>query len=228
MIFLIVFFAVKINQISNTAATTNTISFNGEGKVLAKPDIAVLDLSIITEATTSKAAQDDNSKKSKEVTDFLKKQDISEKDIKTTGYNILPQYNYPRFDKPEIRGYQVSQILEIKIRNLDKTSEILDGVVSAGANQVNDLSFQIEKPDELKTEAREKAIKSAKTKAEELEKQLGVHLGKIVNYSEGGYSPVYFKTEALDSRGGIGGGGPEVPVGENEIVVSVTITYQIK
>ena len=211
----------------NTAATTNTVSFNGEGKVLAKPDVAAISLSIVTEAVTSKSAQDENSKKSKAVIDFLKAQGVEDKDIKTTGYNIYPQYRYPQYDRPEIRGYQVNQTMDVKIRNLGSVSAILDGVVSAGVNQVNSLSFQIDNPDALKAEARQKAIEDAKMKAEELEDQLGVRLGRIVNFSEsiGGFpGPIFYGAE----RGLGGGGGPTVPTGENEIVVNVNLTYQIK
>lgn len=226
-----VFLLVGINQKLNTAGTTNTVSFSGEGKILAKPDIAVANLTILTEAATSKTAQDDNSKKSESVVDFLKKQSIDEEDIKTSGYNIYPQYNYPQFSKPQITGYQVNQSLEVKIRDLDKVSAILDGVVSAGVNQVNGVNFQIDNPDKLKAKAREMAINDAKKKAGELKNQLGIKLGRIVNFSEGftGFpTPVILEGRAIDKRGGFGGGGPEVPSGENEITVNVTITYQIK
>lgn len=225
---LVVFLIASTNQILNTATTSNTVSFNGEGKVLAKPDIAVISLSIVTEATTSKAAQDSNSQKSKAVADFLKNQNIEEKDIKTTGYNIYPQYRYPQRDKPEIKGYQVNQTMEVKVRDLDKVSPVLDGIVSAGVNQVNNLSFQIDDPDALKAEARAKAIEDAKTRAEELEDQLDVDLGRIVNFSESGGRtppPIFYEKAGI---GGLGGDGPEVPAGENEIVINVTITYQIK
>jgi len=227
LVILSVFILAKTDQVLNTAATTNTVSFNGEGKVLAKPDVAAISLSIVTEAVTSKSAQDENSRKSKAVTDFLKDQGVEEKDIKTTGYNIYPQYRYPQYDKPEIRGYQVNQTMEVKVRDLDKVSSVLDGVVSAGVNQVNSLSFEIDEPEKLKAEARQKAIEDARAKADELEDQLGVDLGKIVNFSEsiGGFpGPIFYAAE----RGMGGGGGPSVPTGENEIIVQVTITYQIK
>lgn len=232
MVFLIIaslFLLVSADQKLNTAATTNTVSFSGKGKVVSKSDIALVNLSIVTESATSKSAQDDNSKKSKAVTDFLKKQKIEDKDVKTTSYNIYPQYTYPRYDKPVISGYQVNQTMEIKIRNLNDVSAILDGVVGAGANQINSLSFQIDEPEKLKAEARKMAIGDAKKKARELEKELGVDLGKIINFSEsaGGFpTPIFY--ESL--KGGIGGGdgGPSVPSGENEIVVDVTLTYQIK
>ena len=228
-VILAIFLLASTNRFLNPAATTNTVSFNGEGKVLAKPNIAVISLSIVTEAVTSKIAQDDNSKKSKAVTDFLKSQNIEEKDIKTTGYNIYPQYRYPQYDKPEIRGYQVNQTLEVKVRDLDKVSGILDGVVSAGVNQVNSLSFEIDDPESLKADARKKAIDDAKKKADELEDQLGVNLGKIVNFSESiGGVPVPIYYDKAIGLGGMGGGGPSVPVGENEMVINVTITYQIR
>src|SRR3989344_5190903 len=197
MVVLAVFLIASTNQVLNTATTTNTVSFSGEGKVVAKPDIAKVSLSIVTDALTSKAAQDENSKKSKTVTDYLKKQNINDKDIKTTGYNIYPQYKYPQYGgQPTITGYQVNQSMEVKIRDLDKVSDILDGVVSAGANQVNQFGFEIDDPEELQAEARKKAIDDAKKKADELEDQLGIDLGKIVNFSEntGGYPiPIYMK-----------------------------------
>ena len=230
LVILSLFLLAKTNQVINTATTANTISFSGEGKVLAKPDVVVVSLSIVTEAITSKAAQDDNSQKSKAVTDFLKGQGIEDKDIKTTGYNIYPQYNYPRNGNPEIRGYQVNQTLEFKIRDLDTVSGILDGIVSAGVNQVNRLSFQIDDLDALKAEARGKAIENAKIKANELQKQLGIRLGKIVNFYESSSGefppPIFF--EIKQAAGELSGGGPTLPPGENEVVINATLTYQIR
>lgn len=233
-----VFLLVSINQKLNTATTTNTVSFSGEGKVLAKPDIAMVEFSIITEAVTSKTAQDDNSMKSQKVTDFLKKQSIEEKDIKTISYNIYPKYSYPspviynqfpeRSNEPKIIGYQVTQSFQVKVRDFDKLSGIVDGLVSVGVNNVNNLGFLVEDPEKLKSEARTKAVADAKKKADELKNQIGIRLGKIINFSEGfgGYPGSYF-LEAK-SGGGVGGDGPSLPPGENEITVNVTLTYQIK
>lgn len=231
-VILAVFLVVSIDQKLNTATTTNTVSFSGEGKVLAKPDVAVVDFSIVTEAVVSKSAQDANSEKSGKVTEFLKKQKIDDKDIKTISYNIYPQYEYPRYDgAPKIKGYQVSQTIEVKVRDLDKVSSILDGIVTAGANQVGNLDFKIDNPEKLKAEARAKAIEDAKKKASELKDQVGIKLGKIVNFSEGvaGYLVPMYETmsKGMGMGGGVGGG-PSVPSGENEITVNVTITYQIK
>ena len=251
LVFLSVYLIAVTKQVKNNSDTGNTISFSGEGKVFAVPDVAAISFSIVTEAPTSKAAQDANSVKSKKVVDFLKSQNIADKDIKTSGYNVYPQYsnNYPRpcpltqgvqsmmepsypclDNNPRITGYQVSQSFEVKVRDLEKVSTILDGLVSAGANQVNNLGFKVDNEEQLKEQARELAIKDAKEKANTLKKQLGIRLGKIVNFQEGGYYPVYFRAEAGGFGGGVGGDNPvpSVPAGENEITINVTITYQIK
>lgn len=218
-----------IDQMRRTGNVGDTLAVSGTGKVLVKPDIAVADIAISVEGTTAKVAQDEANKKSKSVVDYLKKAGIKDADIKTSGYNIYPQYDYTN-GRSRIRGYQVTQSLTVKIRDMDKANTILDGVVSAGANQVNSLRFEVDQPELLKSEARKKAIDDANKKADELRDQLGVRLGKIVSFSESGdYMPPIIY--------GIGGGGavkaesvpaPELPAGENEIVVNVTITYQLR
>lgn len=242
-VILSLFLLVNINQELNTATTTNTVSFSGQGKVYAKPDIALLEFGILTEATTSKAAQDANSKKSQQVTDFLKKQNVEEKDIKTTYYNIYPKYSsYPQvyYDErqvqayppvptePKIVGYSVNQGFQVKVRDFDKLSGVVDGLVANGVNNINNLGFSIEDPEKLRSEARTLAIADAKKKADELKGKIGIKLGKIINFYEDIYG------YALDRGGGFGGvealpaKGPSLPPGENEITVNVTITYQIK
>lgn len=226
-----VYLVMLTKQTYGTATTTHTVTFSGEGTVSASPDVAVIDLSIVTEAGTSKIAQDENSRKSQSVADFLKREGIEEKDIKTTGYNVYPQYTYPQTGRPIITGYQVNQSMQVKVRNLDRTNVVLDGVVAAGANQVSNLQLTIDEPERLKEEARAKAIADAKEKARTLERQLGLDLGRIVNFSEseGGWpGPFFSKAEGRDIAVGGGGPLPEIPAGENEVVVSISITWQIR
>ena len=223
-----VFLVVSIYEKLDMPVTGNTISFSGEGKVFANPDIGLVRVVIFSEATTPQEAEKINSPKSDAVINFLKKQNIAEKDIKTSEYRIGPQYAYPNNQEPQIKNYLVYQELEIKIRNLDKAGTIIGGVVSAGANKVTDLRFTIDDLDELKNQARSEAIAKAKKKANELEGQLGIRLGKIVNFYENaeGLSPVFYE-KAL-SAPSQSGNSLTLPAGENEIVVNVSLTYQIK
>lgn len=227
LIVLSLFLLASTQKIQDTATTANTISFNGEGKVTAKPDVALVKVVIFSEAATSKEAEQINTPKSKAVIDFLKKQGIAEKDIQTYQYEVTPQYSYPERELPKVKGYQAYQGLEVKIREINKTGSIIAGAISAGASKVSDTRLVIDNPEKLQDEARAKAIAEAKKKARDLEKQLGIKLGKIVNfYENNGDYPVPMYLEAKDMKQGIGG--PELPAGENEITSNITITYQIK
>lgn len=219
------------------------INVTGEGKVTARPDVAKLNAAILTENESLKIAQEENSRRSNVLIDYLKSVGIQEKDIKTVGYNIYPQYSYPPpcppysicplgSDRPKVIGYQVRNSYEITIRDLSKTGEILSGVVGAGVNEVSSLAFTTDQPEALKAEARKKAVDDARNKAKKLADDLDRRLGKIINFSEsGGFPPIFFRETAF---GGKGGGGPEpipapsVQPGENEIVVTVSITYEFK
>lgn len=227
-IMLTIFLGVSTAHIHDTVATTNTISFDGQGKIVAKPDIAKLSFSIVTDGDSSKAAQDANSVKSKAVIGYLRKQGVTDADISTSGYTVNPKYDYKGGGSPTINGYQVSETIAVKIRDLGKVDAITSGIVAAGVNQVNQVQFVIDSPEALKDQARAKAIADAKAKAQSLEAQLGIRLGRIVNFTEnGGGGPIYYgKAVPL---GGMGGGTvPDLPQGENEITSNVTLTYQIK
>lgn len=221
----------NIDRGRDAGNVSDTFSVNGTGTVSAVPDIAVADIAITVEGATSTAAQDEANTKSNAVVEYLKNTGIKTADIKTSGYNVYPQYDYTD-GRTRIRGYQVTQSLTVKIRDLDKANTIIDGVVDAGANQVSSLRFEIDEPEKLKAEAREKAIAEAKEKAEELVDQLGVRLGDIVGFyeSENSYPPIMYgrggamdmavKSEAVPA--------PDLPAGENEVTVTVTVTYQIR
>jgi uncharacterized protein len=224
----------SIDQLRRSGNVSDTITVSGTGKVTAKPDVAVADLAISVEAPTAAGAQNDASRRSDAVVAYLEKSGIDEKDVRTSNYSIYPQYDYIE-GRTRIRGYQVTQTLEVKMRDLDKANQILDGVVDAGVNQVNNFRFTIDDPEALQNEAREKAIADANEKANDLEDQLDVRLGRIVSFSEnsGGFpSPLYMREASMD----IGGAGnvvkaesaPQLPQGENEVTVQVTVTYQLK
>ncbi len=218
------------------------ITVAGEGKVSAKPDVARINATILTENASLKDAQFENSQKSAAVVEYLKSKGVEEKDIRTTGYHISPQYTYPppcypypcpqvEDRRPKIVGYQIRNSYEITVRDIGKAGDILSGIVSAGANEVGGIVFTIDDPEGLKAEARKEAIDKAREKAKKLAKDLGRRLGKITNFSEsGGFPPpIYFERQAALGKGGdLGGEAPAVEPGENEIVATVSITYEFK
>jgi len=203
----------------------NTISVNGEGKIYTKPDIILVNLSIVSEGEKVINVQQENTKKTNRVIDFLKESGIKEKDIKTTNYNLHPRYNYEE-KTPKIIGYRLTQTLEVKVRELDEIGDILEGATNKGVNQIGSLSFRVDKDEEFKEEARKLAIEDAKKKAKKLASQLGIKLIKISGYNETGSTPPIYRN--LELAKGMGGGeAPQIQVGESEIIVNVTLTYEI-
>lgn len=202
-----------------------TVSFSGEGKISAAPDTAKVNLGLVTEGKESIAVQNENSEKMNKVIDYLKKEGINAEDIKTAQYNLSPKYEYSK-GKSTLVGYVLSQTLEIKVRDLKKVGQILDGAVNSGANQINSVSLFVDKPEELKNKAREEAVKAAREKAALTSKTAGFRLGRLVGFNENlaGEPPMFF--EALGKGGGASS--PQIEPGSQEIKVNVTLTYLLK
>lgn len=219
-----------------------TISVSGEGKTTVIPDIATVSFSVITDAAVVSDAQENATKKMNAAIAAVRSFGVEEKDIKTTGYNISPRYEYSKVivpctqwgcppGKQVLTGYEVSQNVSIKIRKIADAGKILSKLGETGVSDISGLTFSVDKEDAAKDDARGKAITDAKTKAEILAKQLGVSLVRIVNFSESGNYPIYYaKTMAADGLGGSPQSAPipDIPAGENTITSNVTITYEIR
>lgn len=221
----------------------NTISFSGHGEVSAVPDIANVDFTIEKDAKTVKEAQDGVAQIEKKSLDFIRANNVADKDIKTTNSSFYPKYEYqvekqiapctqygcpPTPGKNVIVGYTASESITVKIRNTDDAGKIIQGLGSVGVSNLNGPNFAVDKEDDLKIGARKLAIDDAKIKAQSLAKDLGVRLGKITSFSETGNYPVPMMY-AKDSMMGASAVAPaELPKGENKITSDVTITYEIR
>jgi uncharacterized protein len=220
------------------ARFVNTITVTGEGEETAVPDIASFSFSVVETLETPEKAQLLATKKSNEATELLRNNGVDEKDIKTTGYNVYPQYssrpicngfNCP-VDEPQIIGYQVNQSTSVKVRNSDDAGRILAELGRIGVSNISGLNFSIDEPEIYKKKARDKAIANAKQEAEELAKSLGVKLDDIVSFSEHGGGFPFFQEDF-----GISGARtleaqavPELPKGENTFSSTVSITFEIE
>jgi len=214
----------------------NTISVSGEGEIYVKPDLAKVTFTVTNEAKTVTEAMEENTKRMNDVIGYIKEEGVEDKDLKTTSFNIYPRYEYVRDWEIEIYppptgqrvlvGYEVSQSLQVKIRDMAKIGTIIQAATESGANQMSGLAFVVDKEDEFKEQARTEAIENAKEKAQELASQLGIRLVRITNFQESGISPYFYE---YDRAVGMGGGGevPQIETGQNLIKVTVTITYEI-
>jgi len=220
--------------IGQEVQTKNTITVSDTGEIYTKPDLGITVFSVKTEKKTVAQAMTENTEKMNEIIGAMKDLGVEEKDLKTTAFNIYPRYDYIENisfvqGTRVLVGYEITQSLQVKIRDLEKIGEVVQDATDAGANQVGNLSFTVDKKDEFKEQAREEAINKAKAKAKELASQLGVDLVRIIGFNEPGQASMYYDTYASKEVMGIGGGGevPQIETGENKISVSVSITYEI-
>lgn len=222
----------------SSAPYSNTITVSGTGKGLATPNIANVYFSITESAGTVAAAQTVATKKGNAALDYLKKQGIDEKDIQASGYNSYPKYENtacppgvycPMPNSQKIIGYEVSESITVKIRDTEKVGGILQGLGSLNVTNISGPNFAIDDKTVVQADARGKAIADARQKAEVLASQLGVHLGKVVSFSENGGGPIMYAT--MGKAGGMMDSAtpaPQLPAGQNETDVSVSITYEIR
>ena len=232
MVVVIFYFLASINE-KTKASETDVISVTGTGEIYVTPDIGLVDISVQTQNKDVSKASNDNNEKMNSIITYLKSSGVDEKDIKTTSYSIYPVYSWEdKTGRRNLDTYEVSQVLEVKIRDLSKVGEIISKSTELGANNVSSLSFTIDDDEKVKEQAKEQAIKNAKEKADKLGKALGVHLVKIVNFSEGTSYPAY--DSYYKSATGMGGAemlssaAPTVMTGQNKITSTVTITYSVR
>lgn len=220
------------------------ISVQGEGKVFAKPDIAKITATVLSDKVKLADAQKENSDLSGKVIESLKKNNIAEKDIQTVSYNIYPQYSYPapcfsasssvpcskETQKPEIISYQIRSTFQITVRDIAKSGDVLDGIIKSGVNEVSNFQLAVEDARKFQEEAREKAIGDGQKQAQAIALSLGKKLGRIVAFSESGIAPQPIPF-------GLGGAGenfsknvaiPSIQPGENEVASAIMIIYELR
>lgn len=245
LIILVVFLGVKtlssLRDLRNTSPSYNTINVSGEGEVVAVPDVATFNFTVSADAKTVASAQEEVTKKIDAVLKAIKDLGVEERDIKTSDYSVYPRYSYSQpvctqYSCPPGRqtldGYTASHNITVKVRKTDDAGKVLAAAGEKGATGLSGINFTIDEPEKLREEARAKAIKNAREKAEKLADDLDVRLVRIVSYNDnidGGFLP-------MAERSALGMGGadmasskaPTIPTGENKIKVNVNVTYEIR
>jgi uncharacterized protein YggE len=229
----------EIKFVGSGTAPTNTITVSGKGEIEKSPDTAKITFSVRSEKKVLKDAQDEVTTKIDAIKKALVADGVAEEYIKTDSYTSYPQYTYPevacygvgcpRPGTPTLRGYEVSHMITVSIKNLEIVEKVL---ATLGANNVSDMqgpSFGFEDDKVVAREARDKAIADAQAEAEKLADALGVKLVRIVSFSDssgGGYPmPTYSRQEgavAMDQKS------VTLPVGVQNVQAQVTIVYEIR
>ena len=206
-----------------------SVSVSGAGSANLVPDIAYIYVGVHTEAPSAAEAVDENNAQTQQVIESLKDFGIAAKDIRTTNFSIWPQDKYDPMTGTATgeKVYVVDNTVYVTVRDLAKLGELLDTVITAGANTVNSIQFDVADKTEALKQARAEAVKNAAAHAQELADAAGVRLGEVqtITYYDSAPYPVF------DGKGG-GGAAVEaaVPIqpGQLTFTVTVTVTYEIK
>ncbi len=202
----------------------------GEGKVQAEPDIAILTLGVQAQADNAQDAQAQVSQGMDSVMQILKDQGVADKDIQTQYYTVtqLTKYNQTTGEQ-DVTGYQVTNTVTAKIRNIDSTGEVIDAVVAAAGNliRINNIAFDISDPSQYYEQARQQAVADAQAKAQQIASASGVTLGKITYISESSSTPgpIYRTFAAADSAAPVPA--TSISAGEIDVTTNVQIVYSI-
>lgn len=213
---------------SNVTNKTDIFTVTGEGTFSVQPDIAYVDVGIQKTASTVKQAQSQINESMNKIISGLKTLGVDSKNIQTSQYSINPNYDWSSSIQ-KITGYSANTQLKIKITDIDKINEIIDSATANGANQVNNITFDIENREEAENSARKEAVAEANRKAEAAARAAGFKLGKIISYSENSNDnllrPVAYAVKSMSVTNEAAS--TNVQTGNEEIKIVVNLSYQI-
>lgn len=220
---------LNIHQFQLIRGDAQLLNVSATGKAESVQDTAIVTVGVVSEGMTAQGVKDQNSSKMNQVIAFIKQAGIDDKDIKTSQFYIAPKYNYSN-QQQTVVGYQANQTITVKVRHIDKSTQqlqtIVDGAVTQGANQIQGIDFSFENSDGLTQNARKQAIEKAITTAQQIAKDAGLKLGKIVNVltsDAGSPEPIFRANMALAKADS-----PQIELGSQAVFATVTVVFEIR
>jgi uncharacterized protein len=225
--------AQQMNGPAPAMAPGNTLlTVSAEGRATRAPDLAVFNAGVASTGKTAGEALSANAADMNRVIAALKRAGVADRDIQTSNLSLNPVYAEQRRlpdgrvdqSPPKITGYQVSNTVTVRQRNLAEFGKVIDTLVSAGANQVNGPSFEIDNSDAATDEARIDAVGNARARAELYARAAGLKLVRVLTISEsGGFSPPRpMYRMAADAVAA------PTPVAPGEVALNVTVSVQFE
>ncbi|MCH8087898.1 MAG: SIMPL domain-containing protein [Chloroflexi bacterium] len=206
------------------------ISVTGTGTVTVSPDVAILVLGVEARRDTVAQAREDAAGAMEGIVQVLEANGIAEKDIKTQSLSIQPLYNF-RTETPQLEGFRVTNIVRVKIRDLENVGGIIDQVVEAGGDltRIQSIGFSVDDPAPLQAGMRALAVEDALAKAQQLAVLTGVALGRPISIVEGGGGAPVFDTVVRSLAVAEASSVPtSISPGEIEMSLNVSIIFAIE
>lgn len=205
------------------------LDISATGEVTRVPDLAIISAGVVTRAATATGAIEENAQRMERVRAALKRAGVADRDIQTSSINLNPEYRYAENRAPTLIGYQASNMVSIRFRDIRSSGQILDALVREGANQINGPTLTIDKPEAALDEARIKAIANGRARAEVYARALGMQVVRLLSVSEsGGYAapPPMAYAEQIVMTGARAD--TKIDPGEQKLQVSVAMSFELR
>lgn len=206
------------------------LEVSATGRVVRTPDIATVRAGVVTQDATAAAALTENARRMAQVVRALKSAGVAERDITTSNVSLSPQYRYAENQPPAITGYQASNTVSVRFRDVARSGAVLDALVRSGANQIDGPAMSLAQPDAALDAARADAVKRARARAHLYAAAAGLRVERIVS---------------IDENGEDAGGSPQPPMpyaaramakdvattvmpGETDVTVTIAVRFLLK
>lgn len=198
------------------------ITVTGEGEAVVQPDLATINLGVTTQAPTAADAMAQNSTSQTAVMEALTAAGIEPRDVQTSGLQLTPMMQYGENQPPKVTGYQAQNIVTIRVRDLAALGSTLDTIVTAGANEINGITFSRDDADAVQDEARRDAVADAQHRAEVMAEAAGLTLGPVLGMRDAVFSaqpmPEMGMMRAMDASAA-----KQVPIAGGELAMTAQI-----
>ena len=214
------------NQPAPLPADATLLQVSAHGESHRTPDVAEISAGVVTRNGEANAAMRDNANRMNAVIAALKKAGVADRDIQTSSISLDPQYTYSNNQPPTLTGYQASNTVNVRLRDIGKVGDVLDALVKQGANQINGPTFAVDKPDAALDEARTAAIRQAQARADLYATATGLKVRRIVSISESGAvtqpprPPMMAMAKSADA-------GTPIAAGENTLGIDLDVEFEL-
>ena len=219
---------VAAQQASITQSIAGTrLDISASGEVTRVPDLAIISAGVVTRATTARSALQQAANKMARVRAALKAAGVADRDIQTSNINLNPDYAYENNRPPRLTGYNASNQVSVKFRDIANAGEILDALVAEGANSINGPTLTIDKPEAALDEARSRAIAAGRARADLYARSLGLRVVRVVAISEsGGSHPM--PPPMMMARAESADASTKIDPGEQTLQVNLAMTFELQ
>ena len=216
-------------QASITQSIAGTrLDVTATGEVTRVPDLAIISAGVITRASSARSALQQAANKMARVRAALSRAGVADRDIQTSNINLNPDYAYENNRPPRLTGYNASNQVTVRFRDIANAGEILDALVAEGANSINGPTLTIDRPEAALDEARTRAIAAGRSRAELYARSMGLRVARVVAVSESGGSypvpppMVMMRAEAASDAS------TKIDPGEQKLQVTLAMTFELQ